>query len=347
MPVSDCELVDAWRQVLDLSGIAAGRTVTVLTSSDTNAQTMRTAILAAQARGAIVNRLDLLPVNGGVSLSRDPLAYVGTTPLTGNHAALALLKASDLVLDLMTLLFSAEQHEILAAGGRILLAVEPPEILLRMVPTAGDRDRVLAASKVLRAAREMHVTSAAGTDVRFTLGDYPILEEYGFCDRPGRWDHWPSGFLATWSNEGTASGTIVLDRGDILLPQKEYVRDPVTFTVEKGYVTDIQGGLEADLLKGYMESFNDPEVYAVSHVGWGLQERAHWSVLGLYDREATIGMDSRACAGNFLWSTGPNNEAGGTRDTACHIDIPMRNCTVSLDGRAVVRDGKLVKETGE
>ncbi|GBQ35363.1 2,5-dihydroxypyridine 5,6-dioxygenase [Gluconacetobacter azotocaptans] len=345
MPVSDFELVEAWGQVLALSGVRAGQTVTVLTSSDTNAQTMRTAILAAQARGAIVNRLDLLPVNGGTSLSRDPLAFVGTTPLTGNRAALELLKASDLVLDLMTLLFSAEQHEILAAGGRILLAVEPPEILLRMVPTEADRQKVLAASKVLRAAREMHVTSAAGTDVRFTLGDYPILEEYGFCERPGRWDHWPSGFLATWSNEGTAQGRIVLDRGDILLPQKSYVRDPVTFTIRDGYVTEIEGGLDADLLKGYMESFNDPEVYAISHVGWGLQDRAHWSVLGLYDREATIGMDSRACAGNFLWSTGPNNEAGGTRDTACHIDIPMRNCTVMLDGNAVVRDGKLVNAT--
>ena len=34
----------------------------------------------------------------------------------------------------MTLLFSPEQHEILQAGTKILLAVEPPEILVRMVP---------------------------------------------------------------------------------------------------------------------------------------------------------------------------------------------------------------------
>ena len=340
--VSDTELVQAWTQVLNLSGMAAGQTVTVLTSIDTNPQTLRTALMAGGLMGLVVNRLELQPVNGGLSLSRDPLAYVGTTPLTGNRPAMAILKESDLVLDLMTLLFSPEQHEILAAGGRILLAVEPPEVLARMVPTAGDRTRVLAASAVLRAARGMHVTSAAGTDMRCALGDFPILEEYGFCDRPGRWDHWPSGFLATWSNEGSANGTIVLDRGDILLPQKCYVRDPVTFTIHDGYVTDIAGGLDADLLKSYMESFHDPEAYALSHVGWGLQDRAHWSVMGLYDRENTIGMDPRAMAGNFLWSTGPNNEAGGTRDTACHIDIPMRNCTVMLDGRPVVENGRVV-----
>jgi 2,5-dihydroxypyridine 5,6-dioxygenase len=52
-------------------------------------------------------------------------------------------------------------------------------------------------------------------------------------------------------------------------------------------------------------------------------------------------MDARAYEGNFLCSLGPNNEAGGSRTTACHIDIPMRNCTVRLDGVDVVTRGKV------
>ena len=101
-------------------------------------------------------------------------------------------------------------------------------------------------------------------------------------------------------------------------------------------------GLDADLLEDYIASFADPEAFAISHIGWGLQPRARWSTLGLFDREATIGMDARAFEGNFLFSLGPNTEAGGTRDTACHIDIPMRRCTVELDGVAVVRDGRVL-----
>ena len=341
MPVSDYELVQSWRQVLGLCNLQAGQSVTLLTSSATNEQTLRCAILAVQEKGAFANRLDLQPSNGGISLSRDPLAYVGKTPLTGNRAAVEMLKASDLVLDLMTLLFSAEQHEILEAGGRILLVVEPPEILVRMTPTEEDRTKVLTASARLRAAKTMTVTSSAGTDATFALGQYPILEEYGFVDKPGRWDHWPSGFLATWANEGTAQGKIVLAPGDILLPQKSYITSPITCHLENGYVKAIEGGFEAEHLRDYMESFNDPEVFAISHIGWGLQSRAHWAVMGFYDGEASIGMDPRACAGNFLWSTGPNNEAGGERDTACHIDIPMRNCTVKIDDETVVQDGKL------
>ncbi|MCB4321383.1 2,5-dihydroxypyridine 5,6-dioxygenase [Alcaligenes nematophilus] len=342
MAVSDYQLIEAWQEVLRLSKLQAGQTVTLLTSSTTNQQTMQCAQIAAQSMGAVVNRLDLLPVNAEKALSRDSLAYLGTTPLTGNEAAIAALKASDLVLDLMTLLFSPEQIDILKSGTKILLAVEPPEILVRTVPTEADRARVTAAAGLIKAAKEMSITSPAGTNLRCPLGEFPAIREYGFVDEPGRWDHWPSGFVLTWPNELGTNGTIVIDKGDILLPQKKYSSEQIILTVENGYATKIEGGIEAQLLDEYMKSFNDPEGYAISHIGWGLQPRCHWSTLGLYSRENTIGMDARAFEGNFLFSLGPNNEAGGKRTTACHIDIPLRNCTVSLDGRAVVRDGKVL-----
>ena len=339
MPVSNHDLLEAWKQVLTLSGLGAGHAVTVLTGSHSNEQTASAAIAAARALGARVTRILLEPVNAEKSLSRDPLAYLGSTPLTGNKVAMAACLASDFVIDLMLLLFSPEQQEILAAGTRILLAVEPPEILLRMVPNEADRLRVKDASVRLQAAREMTVRSAAGTDIRFALGQYPVITEYGLVDEPGRWDHWPSGFLFTWPNEGQSEGTLVIDSGDILLPAKRYAADAISLTVRGGYVVAIDGGLEAELFREYMESFEDPEGYAMSHIGWGLQPRARWATLSLYDREQTIGMDARAYAGNFLFSLGPNGEVGGTRHTPCHIDVPLRGCTVSLDGEPVVVNG--------
>ena len=343
MAVSDTDLIRAWTQVLTLSKLEPGAAVTVLTSEHTHPQTLRCAITAVSMLGASISRLDLPPVNGEKSLSRDPLAYLGTTPLTDNRPAIAALKASDLVLDLMTLLFSPEQHDILKGGTKILLAVEPPEVLLRMVPTAADRERVLSGVALIKGGSEMHVASAAGTDLHLPYGEYPVTAEYGFVDEPGRWDHWPSGFAFTWPDEGQAHGRIVLAKGDVLLPMKSYVGEPITLTVEKGFVTRIEGAQEAEMLSEYIESFADPEAYAISHIGWGLQQRAYWSTLGLYDREGTIGMDARAVSGNFLFSLGPNNEAGGTRTTACHIDIPMRRCTVSVDGREVVKDGRVIE----
>lgn len=342
MPVSDHQLTAAWTEVLRLSKVRPGQTVTVLTGAQTHPQTLRAATLAAQAAGAIVSRIDLPPVNAERSLSRDPLAYLGETPLTGNPAAMAALKASDLVLDLMTLLFSPEQIDILGSGTKILLAVEPPEVLVRTVPTEADRERVLAASTKLKKARRMHVTSDAGTDVTFELGEFPTICEYGFVDEPGRWDHWPSGFLFTFANEGGSNGRIVIDTGDIVLPQKMYTTGQIHLTIEKGYATAIDGAVDAQLLSEYMATFRDPEAYAISHIGWGLQPRCHWSTLAMYDKEQTIAMDARAFEGNFLFSLGPNNEAGGQRTTACHIDIPLRRCTVRLDDEVVVLAGKVL-----
>lgn len=344
MAVADKELFDAWIQVLQLSNLKQGQSVSILTDPGTHPQTLSTAIAAVQSLGATVTRVDLPAVNAARSLSRDKTAYVGSTALTGNHPAIAALKASDLVLDLMLLLFSPEQEEIMKGGTKILLAVEPPEVLVRLVPTLEDRRDVLAAAAKLEKARTMRVTSVAGTDVEFPLGSYPLLKEYGFVDEPGKWDHWPSGFVATWPTDHTAQGKIVLDCGDIWTPWKAYIRTPIELIIENGYVTSIDGGLDAEFLKDYMATFNDPDAYAISHIGWGLQKRAHWSVLGLFDKEATLGMDARAFAGNFLFSLGPNNEVGGSNNSPCHIDIPMRNCTVALDGVDVVRQGKLVEE---
>ncbi|MDP9606370.1 2,5-dihydroxypyridine 5,6-dioxygenase [Variovorax gossypii] len=344
MPVSDYQMVKAWDEVLKLSKVERGQKVSILCGPHTHPQTLQTATIAAQAAGAVVTRIELQPINAEKAPSRDLMNYLGETPLTNNPVALAAMKNSDIVLDLMLLLFSPEQMEILESGTKILLAVEPPEVLVRAVPTEADRERVLAASKLLKAARKMHVTSPAGTDVTFKLGDYPTISEYGFCEEPGRWDHWPSGFLFTFANEGGSDGTIVIDRGDILLPQKNYVSDRITMHLREGFVRSIEGDIDAALLREFMEAYKDPEAYAIAHIGWGMQPSCYWHTLSLVDREATSGQDARAFEGNFLFSLGPNNEAGGPRTTPCHLDIPLRNCTVKLDDVVVVRDGKVIDE---
>jgi 2,5-dihydroxypyridine 5,6-dioxygenase len=74
MPVSDHQLIHAWKEVLTLSRLEAGQTVTILTSVATHPQTLACALIATQSMGAIVNRLDLPPINGEKAFSRDSLA---------------------------------------------------------------------------------------------------------------------------------------------------------------------------------------------------------------------------------------------------------------------------------
>jgi 2,5-dihydroxypyridine 5,6-dioxygenase len=51
---------------------------------------------------------------------------------------------------------------------------------------------------------------------------------------------------------------------------------------------------------------------------------------------------ARVFPGNFLFSTGPNSQGGGNRTTRGHYDVPMRDCTVMLDGKTIIERGRLV-----
>ena len=342
MPVSNAQLTQMFEHVLKLSRVDDTQSVAVLKSHYSDPRTVNAAMEAAQRLGAKVYAVELPAFNHPTAMGRDMTAYCGDTALTGNLAAQRALEAADLIVDTMMLLHSPEQEQILKTGTRILLAVEPAEVLARMLPNEDDKRRVLAAETLLKKARSMHVRSKAGSDFHAPLGQYPAVTEYGYADEPGRWDHWPSGFLFTWPNEDSAEGTLVLDVGDIILPFKNYCRERITLEIEKGFITGIHGGFEAEYLRDYLKYFNDPEVYGISHIGWGLQPRAQWTAMGLHDRNDGMCMDARAFYGNFLFSTGPNTEVGGKRKTPCHLDIPLRNCDIYLDDQAVVMAGDVV-----
>jgi 2,5-dihydroxypyridine 5,6-dioxygenase len=152
--------------------------------------------------------------------------------------------------------------------------------------------------------------------------------------------------LLTNGNDEGVDGKVVLMPGDIIAAFKRYIETPTTLIVRKGRVVSIEGeGMEAPLLRSYIESFNDENAWAVSHIGWGMNEKANWFHMATSktnDRDRVL--NGLAFYGNVLFSMGPNSEVGGTNDTACHIDMPMRNCSLTLDGKQIVENGRLVPE---
>jgi 2,5-dihydroxypyridine 5,6-dioxygenase len=330
---------DMCRDQLELCGIGAGSTVAVLSQGNQRREYVE-AFMAAAAQ------LDALAFNvnvPGQDMGNDGevgVWTVGATPLAGNQPAIEALKGVDLVVDTIFLLFSREQLEIQAAGVRVLLCIEPIEHIRAMAPSKRLRERVEAGAEMLGRARTLRFTNEAGSDVTYQLGAYPVMTQYGYTDTPGRWDHWPSGFLFTGGSDDGVDGTVVLAPGDIILPFKSYVQTPIELTIEAGRIVNIAGALDADLLADYMRSFDDPDAYGISHIGWGMLETAQWSILA-HDRRG-IGMHSRSFYGNVLFSTGPNGELGGPNETLCHVDMPMRNCTLYLDDEPIVVDGDIV-----
>ena len=128
----------------------------------------------------------------------------------------------------------------------------------------------------------MAVTSAAGSKLDIDLAGATTVGVWGWTDRPGTLAHWPGGLVVSFCKSGSVNGTLVLDRGDINLTFKRYLESPLRLTLEADYVTAIEGGgADAQLMRGYLAAWGDREAYAVSHVGFGLNDKARYEALSM------------------------------------------------------------------
>ena len=275
-----------------------------------------------------------------------PIRSTGASDVLGNMgAAVSALAASSFVADCTVegLMHARELPQILKGGARVLyVSNEHPDVLERLVPSSADEQQARAAMRLLKEGRRMSVTSPAGTSLEIGLEGARVGGVWGYTEKPGTLSHWPGGLCLAFPAAGKVNGTLVLAPGDLNLTFKRYLESRVPLKVENDYVTEVGGtGVDAELMRSYMAAWGDREAYAVSHVGWGLNRRARWDALALYDRGDVNGTEQRAFAGNFLYSTGANEVAG--RHTLGHFDLPLRGCTIAVDGRTVVRDGSLAE----
>ncbi len=333
--------IDAFRRVFELCKINPGSEVALLTETQSRGLNIDLARLALAQMGVDAFQITVPTPRQSAPV---PIRSTGASQaLNGQSAALAALKASEVIIDLTVegLLHAPQLPEILGAGARVMMVSnEHPEALERLVPKAEDEAHAKAAIKACKAASLMHVTSRAGTDLKINLKDARVGGVWGWCEKPGMVAHWPGGIVVNFPAAHAVNGRLVLDVGDVNLTFKRYLESPVIFTIEDDYVTDIEGtGTDAELMRRYLAAWGDRAAYGVSHVGWGLNPAARYEALAMYDQRDFNGTELRAFAGNFLYSTGANEYAG--RFTQGHFDLPLRGCTVRLDDRVVVEDGVL------
>jgi 2,5-dihydroxypyridine 5,6-dioxygenase len=262
----------------------------------------------------------------------------------GLKPAIAALAASAFIVDCTVegMLHAPELPAILENGARLLMVSnEHPETLERLVPEPADERKIREGMRMLRSAKRMTVTSERGTDLAIDVDGARVGGVWGYCEKPGQVAHWPGGLVLCFPKAGTVNGALVLDRGDANLTFKRYLENRVALTIERDYVTRIDGdNLDGELMRSYIAAWGERDAYATSHIGWGMNGRARWEALAMHDKCDTNGTELRVFAGNFLYSTGANEHAG--RHTLGHFDLPMRGCTIALDGMPVVANGVLL-----
>jgi 2,5-dihydroxypyridine 5,6-dioxygenase len=336
--------IKAFAAQLTRCGLQGGEKVAVLSESQSRPVLVETARLAAQSLGGRV--FDVV-VPTPASAHPVPIRSTGASQaIAGHQAVVAALGASDLVIDCTVegLLHSPELGQILSSGARVLMiSNEHPDTFDRLRWDPDLPRRVDLGHRWLQEAGVMRITSAAGTDLTVHLEGAFTAGSTGLTQGPGTIAHWPGGLVLAFPAAHRVNGTVVLAPGDQNLTFNRLVESPVVLRIDDDHIEGIEGdGVDALLFRSYLTAFGDRESYATSHVGWGMNQYARWDTSQLYDRREIWGTEARAYAGNVVYSTGANENAG--RFTAGHFDLPMSNCTVRLDDRVVVDAGVLIPE---
>jgi len=329
-----------FRRQFELCRLIAGNTVAIVSDLGTRRDYIQAAFAAAEEVGIDIYELCVNAIPGWTK--------VGVPTIGQCKGTLEALMQADMVLIFHVPLFSKWLKQVMGHGVRVQMIIDTPDDLHQLQSPPGLKEAVLHAHAIYEKTKEVRVTSKAGTDLTYRCGEYPVMSQYGMADEPGRFDHWGVGLLHTFPNEGSASGRVVISPGDIvILPYCRYVQDEIRLDVHEGHITSIEGGLDAMLMRDWLAegktSESDRDPYAVSHLGWGLNPQARWDSIALYgDSPEHSRAGARSFPGNFLFSTGPNTQGGGKRTTRGHYDVPMRDCTVALDGRNIIEDGRVV-----
>jgi len=333
--------VNRYAEQFRACNLQPGEVTVLLHEASSSPLIVETARMALEMLGAAVADVRMpTPPNPGPL----PIRSTGASQaLAGHRSAVAACATADFVVDCTAegLLHAPELGDILGGGARVLMiSAEHPENAERWAHDPSFKDKVDHGVALIEAASTMTITSAAGTNLTVDLTGAFRAGSYGWCTEPGSIAHWPGGLVLAFPAANTVNGTVVLATGDINLTFNEYLREPIILTLENDFVVNIEGDHhDAELMRSYLEAFDEPEAYAISHIGWGMNPAARWESLAMWDKSALNGTELRAFAGNVVFSTGANEIAG--RFCRGHFDLPMRNCTVALDGNVVVDAGKL------
>jgi leucyl aminopeptidase (aminopeptidase T) len=194
----------------------------------------------------------------------------------------------------------------------------------------GIRERSERLAKILTSGSEAHLTTPAGTDLRFALKGRPGFADTGIVHKPGESSNLPAGEAYMAPLEGETEGTLVIDgaMAGVGVIQGEAIR----MAVKGGYAVEFSGGEAARQLEEMIKPLGKP-ARNIAELGIGTNEKAILTGKILEDEKAI---------GTVHVAIGDNQSMGGTVSVESHLDGILLRPTLLIDGNAVMREGEIV-----
>ncbi len=191
---------------------------------------------------------------------------------------------------------------------------------------------LLKIQQMVMASKQVRISSNNGTDV-----SYEIELKYAFDFDDGDYSKPKFGTAPGYVNivpkKASMNGRIVFD--ELMIVNIED-GDYVEFLMEKGNIVEIKGNKKADKFKKYLSSFNDPNMYKISHNMLGLNP-------GVQKLSGDIVEDERIWGGvDFGFGyTSPMDMPPDGQEAKSHFDGVVVEVTIFLDNVEIIRNGEI------
>lgn len=247
--------------------------------------------------------------------------------------AAAMLQA-DVVLGATSRSFSHTQARKAASKKGVRMATLPgiTEDIMQRTLNA-DYERIATVSTLfaglLSKGSHVHISTPAGTDLTLSIAGRDGHPDTGINHEAGDFSNLPAGEAYIAPVEGTTEGVFVIDGA---MAGIGVLETPIKLTVEKGYVSKIEGGQEGRKLEATLDEYGK-EARNIAELGIGTNDQAILSGRVLEDEKVM---------GTVHIALGNNVGFGGTCQIPLHLDGILLNPTLTIDGQVVIKDGKHV-----
>ena len=245
-----------------------------------------------------------------------------------------LLKACDVFIipTSKSLSHTNARREACASGARGVTLPNITEDVMKRTLVADYKkiaDRTREIVSAIAGAKRARVTTAKGTDIEMSLEGRPCHEDTGIVRNAGDFSNLPAGEAYLAPIEGSASGRIVVDGS---CAGVGVIETPIEITVVDGYATEIKGGREAESLTRLISPFGKL-ARNIAELGIGTNDMATLSGNVLEDEKVM---------GTVHIALGDNVSMGGNVSVPSHLDLIIKQPTLTIDGREIIKDGKLL-----
>ncbi len=179
----------------------------------------------------------------------------------------------------------------------------------------------------ISAARELRITTPAGTDLRYDKTGIPAIAADGNYTAPGTGGNLPAGEVYCPPNGRKVSGKVVIDGSSRTHEHTILIKKPIELAIEDGEITKIKGGEEARQLENTLKwaasvAKNPGNVRRICELGIGLNPKAQIIGAMIVD-DKTLGTAHIGVGSNYWF--------GGNIYAIIHLDQVFKNPTVYLD----------------